>query len=149
MLLIEFLRKQQMNSIKQKTVSLYDRFRYLILYGIIGTFCAGIDFFAFYTLTTYLEVFYLVANIISVSSGITTSFILNRKYNFKVKDKRVKRFMIFILVGSGGLLLSSALLYFFIDILTLEKVVSKILSIVFVVLIQFLLNKFITFKKEL
>jgi putative flippase GtrA len=137
------------NSIKQKTVSLYKRFRYLILYGIIGTFCAGIDFFIFYTLTTIFEVFYLVSNIISVSVGITISFILNRKYNFKVKDKRIKRFIIFILVGSGGLLLSSALLYFFVDILTLEKVVSKILSIVFIVLIQFLLNKLITFKKEL
>lgn len=138
-----------MNSIKQIFLTLFFRFRNLILYGIIGIFSASIDFLTFYTLTTILDVFYLFANIISVTIGITISFILNKNFNFKVKDKVFKRFLIFISVGFGGLLLSSALLYFLIDILTLEKNISKFLSIIFVVSIQFLVNKFITFKKEL
>jgi putative flippase GtrA len=49
-------------------------------------------------------------------------------------------------VGFSGLLLSSALLSLFINILDL--IISKFLSIIFVVIIQFFLNKFITFKKE-
>jgi len=137
-----------MNSIKQIFLTLSYKFRNLILYGIIGSFSAGIDFLVFYSLTSYLEVFYLLANIISVSIGITISFILNKNFNFKVKDKVFKRFFIFISVGFSGLLLSSALLYFFINTLTLEKNISKFLSIVFVVAIQFFVNKFITFKKE-
>jgi len=137
-----------MNSIKQIILTLFYKFRNLILYGIIGGFSAGIDFLVFYSLTSYLEVFYLLANIISVTIGITISFILNKNFNFKVKDKVLKRFLIFISVGFGGLLLSSALLYFLIDILTLEKYISKFLSIVFVVLIQFFVNKVITFKRS-
>jgi putative flippase GtrA len=136
-----------MNSINQIILPSYHRFRNLILYGIIGTFSAGIDFLIFYTLTTVWEVYYLVANTISVSIGITISFILNRKYNFKVEDNVFIRFLIFISVGFGGLILSSVLLYIFIGILALDKIISKFLSIVFVVLIQFLINKFITFKK--
>ena len=135
--------------IKQTTLAFYYRFRNLILYGIIGGFSASIDFLVFYSLTTIGDVFYLVANIISVTIGIIISFILNKNLNFKVKDKVFKRFLIFISVGFSGLLLSSALLYFLIDNLAFEKTISKFLSIVFVVLIQFLVNKFITFKKEL
>lgn len=137
-----------MDSTKELLLILYCRFRHLIFYGIIGSFCASLDFLVFYVLTTIGEVFYLIANIISVTTAIVISFILNTKYNFKVQDKILKRFLIFISVGFGGLLSSSVLLYFFIDILTLGKVISKALSIVFVVLLQFLLNKFITFKKE-
>ncbi len=135
--------------IKQIILNLYSKFRNLILYGIIGIFSAGLDFIIFYTLTTILEIFYLIANIFSVTIGITTSFILNREYNFQVKDKVFKRYLIFISVGFVGLLFSSALLYFFIDILTLDIIVSKVLSIVFVVLIQFFLNRYITFRKDM
>lgn len=137
-----------MDLTKQIILTFYCRFRNLILYGLIGIFSAGIDFLVFYMLATILEVFYLIANIFSVTIGITISFILNRNYNFRVKDNVSKRFLMFTSVGLGGLLLSSALLYIFIDILTLDKVISKVLSIIFVVLIQFLLNTFITFKKE-
>lgn len=135
--------------IKQIILNIYSKFRNLILYGIIGIFSAGLDFIIFYALTTIVEVFYLIANVFSVTIGITTSFILNRKYNFKIIDKVFKRYLIFVSVGSFGLLLSSALLYFFIDIVTLDIIVSKVLSIVFVVLIQFFLNRYITFKKDM
>ncbi|EKD32415.1 MAG: hypothetical protein ACD_77C00103G0026 [uncultured bacterium] len=138
-----------MNSIKKIILTLYSRFRNLILYGIIGGFTAGIDFLIFYVLTAYGDVFYLVANIISVSVGISLSFILNKKYNFKVNNKVLKRFLIFISVGLSGMILSSVLLYFFIDIIDFEKIISKFLSIVFVVLTQFFVNKLITFKQEL
>ena len=137
-----------MNLIKQIISTFYNKFRNLLLYGIIGIFSAGMDFIVFYLLVNILEVFYLIANVFSVTIGITSSFILNRNYNFKVKDNTSRKFLIFFLVGFGGLILSSILLYIFIDIITLDKVISKILSIIFVVLIQFLFNTFITFKKE-
>ena len=137
-----------MDSIKQLILTLFYKFRNLILYGIIGGFSAGVDFFVYYLLTSHFKVFYLVANFISVTIGIVISFILNKNFNFKVKDKVFKRFLIFISIGFGGLLLSSAFLYFFINIFNFEEIISKFMSIVFVVLIQFCLNKFITFKSE-
>ena len=137
-----------MKLIKQIISTFYNKFRNLLLYGIIGIFSASMDFIVFYLLVNILEVFYLIANVFSVTIGITSSFILNRNYNFKVKDNTSRRFLIFFLVGLGGLILSSILLYIFIDIITQDKVISKILSIIFVVLIQFLFNTFITFKKK-
>ena len=126
--------------------TLYQKFHHLILYGIIGSFSSGLDFAVYTVLVQVLGVHYIVANCISVVAGISTSFILNRNYNFKVKDKTGRRFGIFLCVGFTGLLLSNLILYTCINTFALNKIVSKLLSIVLVVFFQFLVNKYFTFK---
>ena len=82
----------------------------------------------------------------SVLVGITTSFLLNRAYNFKVKDHTKRRFVTFLTVGLCGLLLSNLILYVGIDMLHLNDLVVKITSIILVVGFQFIVNKFVTFR---
>ena len=125
---------------------LYAKFRHLILYGIIGSFTASLDFLVFTLLTRVLDINYLVANCISVLVGITTSFYLNRTYNFKVSDKTAQRFSIFLAVGLTGLLMSNLILWVGIDKMHLNESITKLASIVLVVFFQFLFNKFITFR---
>ena len=127
---------------------LYQRFRNLILYGIIGSFTSALDFAVFTLLSKYIGIHYIVANCISVLIGISTSFALNRSINFKVKDKTGKRFLIFLTVGVCGLLLSNLILYVGIDMLSGDELIVKLASIVLVVGFQFILNKFITFKEK-
>lgn len=127
----------------------YSRFRNLILYGIIGTFAASIDFVIFTLLTQYTSIYHILANCLSVITGISTSFYLNRSLNFKVKDKTGKRFMIFLFIGLSGLLLSNIILYLGIDIFSGDEIIVKLASIAIVAFFQFLLNKFITFKKSI
>ena len=125
---------------------LYAKFRHLILYGIIGSFTASLDFLVFTFLTKMLNVNYLVANCISVLVGITTSFYLNRTYNFKVNDKTAQRFSIFLAVGLTGLVMSNCILWVGIDKMHFNESLTKLASIVLVVFFQFLFNKFITFR---
>lgn len=125
---------------------LYFKFRNLILYGIIGCCSSGLDFLLY---TLFVSVFgwqYIVSNCISVLAGITTSFTLNRNFNFKVKDKTRQRFTIFLTVGLCGMVLSNLILYICVSKMSFNKIISKLLSIVLVVFFQFLLNKYITFK---
>ena len=135
-----------LSSIRNSTI--YSRFRDLILYGLIGGFTSSLDFGVYTLLVECVKMNYLVANCISVVVGITTSFILNRKYNFKVTDNTFRRFAIFMTVGLCGLMLSNLILYVCINKLEINTLISKLLSIVLVVLMQFLANKFITFKKK-
>ncbi len=128
---------------------LYQKFRHLILYGIIGSLSSGLDFGVYTLLVSVLSWNYILSNCLSVVVGIVTSFILNRSYNFKVTNKTAQRFSIFIFVGLTGMLLSNIILYCCVDLMHLNKVLSKLLSIVPVVLLQFLINKYITFKKSL
>lgn len=127
--------------------TLYARFRNLILYGFIGSCTASFDFLLFTALTLWTSIHYIVANIISCSLSILCSFLLNRKYNFKVADYTMHRMIIFFIVGVCGLFLSSIILRFCIDSLKLGESVSKLASIVIAAIVQFLLNKYISFKK--
>ena len=94
-----------MDFIKQ----LYYKYRNFILYGIIGGFCATLDF-VIYSGLCYVNMNHLWANIISTHCGIFCSFLLNRSYNFKVKDKTGLRFLSFYIIGLIGLALSEGLL---------------------------------------
>ena len=120
----------------------------LILYGIIGSFTSCLDFVVFMLLSKWVGLYYLIANAISVLVGITTSFCLNRTYNFKVKDRTKQRFAIFLSVGLCGLCMSNLILWIGIDKLHGDKLLVKLTSILLVVFFQFLLNKFVTFKKS-
>lgn len=127
---------------------LYSRFRNLILYGVIGGCCAALDF-GVYTALCYKGIMpYLVANIISIHVGIFTSFVLNRSINFKVKDKTATRLLSFYTVGLSGLGISELMLYLLVSIGGLNELVCKLLSIVVVALVQFFLNKHITFRRN-
>ena len=126
--------------------NLYNKFHHLILYGIIGLFSSGIDFAIYTLLVQVIGMQYIMANCFSVLGGITTSFILNCNYNFQVKDNIKRRFIIFLSVGLCGLMLSNFILYACIDFLDMNKIISKLLSIVLVVFFQFLVNKYLTFK---
>lgn len=125
---------------------LYKKYHTLIKYGMIGVVSAGLDFGIYSFLTSHFIINYQIANVISVHCGIICSFLLNREYNFKIKDKLAKRFLSFYSIGLLGLGLSALLLHLQIDILDLNKIASKLATIVIVALLQFLLNKTITFK---
>lgn len=129
-------------------VSRHSTFRNLILYGIIGGFCAALDF-GVYTALCYFDIMpYLWANVISIHVGIFMSFILNRSFNFKVKDKTTQRFLSFYAVGLTGLGISELMLYLMVTLGGMNELLCKLISIVVVALIQFVLNKYITFKKQ-
>jgi putative flippase GtrA len=136
----------------------YLRYRNLILYGIIGGISASLDF-VIYTLLCHFNLIdqagelinvhhYQIANLISVHCGIFCSFLLNRTYNFKIKDKALLRFLSFYVIGLTGWLLSAALLHLMVGIKGWDEVYAKLLTIIVVSLAQFLLNKFVTFKKS-
>lgn len=120
----------------------------LARYCIIGCSGVALDLAFFYTLSGVLNVYYLTANMISVSIGIINNFIWNRKLNYKVNDKPLKRFFTFYSVGMLGLCMSTALLYIFVDVFGVERFSAKCITIVVVTGIQFTLNTQVTFRKK-
>ena len=123
-----------------------DLIREMFLYGIIGLTSAGIDTLVFHTLTNKAGMYSLFANIISVPVGICISFTLNLFFNFKTKDHILKRFISFFAVGMFGLLLSEAILAFG-EHQSWNILITKIASVVIVAIVQYILNKFISFRK--
>ncbi len=116
----------------------------VVLYGIIGCSASGFDFALFFIFASLLGFDQFIVNIFTVYAGMTLSFILNRNFNFKVKDNTAKRAVMFYCVGTLGLLLSEFILFIG-SSLGLEVLITKIISIFIVALFQFILNKFISF----
>jgi putative flippase GtrA len=124
--------------------SVYSRQRKLVLYALIGLFSASIDFLVFTILVKYFDFF--ISNIMSVTFGITSSFILNRNLNFRLKDKTAMRALSLFIVVLTGMFLSTLILGLLILILPINILLLKIISAFFVVLMQFFMNKLFTFK---
>ena len=127
---------------------LYNKYRELIKYFIIGCSGALLDFIVYTILLKAFGMNYLLANALSVTAGITNNFFLNAYLNFKVTDNMFKRFISFYLVGMLGLLISEILLYLLVDIMSMNSIIAKIITIFVITIVQFILNKTITFKKK-
>lgn len=121
--------------------------RRLIVYCMIG--CSGvvIDYAIFAVLTKIMGVHYQIANALGVSLGICNNFVWNAYLNFKVYDRLLRRFFSFYCVGLVGLLISAGLLCLLVETLKRNVLISKLVIIIVVTVVQFLLNKFVTFRK--
>ncbi|MBQ4385141.1 MAG: GtrA family protein [Kiritimatiellae bacterium] len=123
------------------------RYRQLIVYCIIGCTGATLDFVVYALLTNCVGIHYQFANFLSVSFGIVNNFFWNCYFNFKTKDKILKRLASFYSVGMFGWALSAVCLWLFIEVVELNDLIAKLGTIFFVTVVQFCLNKFITFRK--
>lgn len=120
--------------------------RHFILYAIIGVSGVTLDFVIFAFLTKIMGLDPLIANVISTTFGITNNFILNAFYNFKKSDALLYRFVSFYAVGLVGILLSTLILRALHDGLGLDPLIAKFISLIFVLITQYSLNKAISFR---
>ena len=123
---------------------LWHRNRNLILYCLIGCFGASLDFIIYTLFTSYTDIHYQTANILSCSCGIINNYILNYFFNFKAHDHFLLRMLSFYSVGLIGLGISSLLLYLLIDCMGANKIIAKLATIFVVTIIQYTFNKFIS-----
>jgi len=116
----------------------------IILYSIIGLSAGIIEFTIFFFLTqNFLSNVYL-ANTYALCISIFYSFNLNNYFNFKKKDKYIRRAVKFYIVCGAGILISNFLIYLLTMHFTLYF--SKIISMPLVISFQFFMNFFWTFR---
>ena len=109
----------------------------LMLYSLFGSFCAGIDVIAFH-FTVAVGLHYQLANAFGYSLGTIISFFLNRNFTFKVTNAIGYRLSVFCGVAAIGYLFSSAFLFVTIQVNGMDTDFSKVSSLPFVLVIQFL-----------
>ena len=133
---------------KKILLRVFYKYRELIVYCMIGCMGASLDFVVYAVLTSWAGVHYQFANFLSVSFGIVNNFFWNCFLNFKTKDHMLIRLGSFYSVGMLGCVLSAGCLWLLIEKIGLSSLVSKLVTIFFVTIVQFCLNKYITFKKR-
>lgn len=151
--MLGLLNNEKIKSLAQiKVVSLaleyIQKYKNFLMYAVIGASGATIDLVLFLILFNQFDFDKNLATVISTSAGIINNFTLNAVFNFKVKDHLLKRFMSFYMVGLSGLALTIFIFFIFIDLLKWNTNLVKVTSIVFVVAMQYTLNKNLSFKQK-
>lgn len=115
---------------------------------LLYCFCGGIgvltDFGVYYVLLAQ-GVWYQFANIFGYLAGTLISFFLNRLITFRVRDSLVGRLMMFLGVAIAGFATSTVLLWLFVDAIQMDSKLAKLLTLPLVVVLQYSLNRKITF----
>ena len=116
----------------------------LILYGLIGGTAAVLDY-GIFALVNHLSGSTIpeISSICGQTVGFIFSFTLNTFINFKKTDKLLKRFLSYLVIVLIGMAITTVAIYLLKNIIDIYLL--KFLCLVVVSLIQFILNKTITY----
>lgn len=126
----------------------------IIRYLIIGVLTTIVSLAIYYALTyTILNpnntIELQMANILSWVVSVTFAYFTNRQFVFQKKDKfNFKEMISFYLSRVSTLLLDMLLMYILVSILKFNDKIIKILVQVIVIVLNYILSKFIVFNKK-
>ncbi len=126
--------------------ALLGRHAQFLLYIIIGVGALVIDLSLYAIVALGIGWHPLIAHTISTSAAAIMSFLSNSFVNFKVTDRLLLRALSFGVVIGVGYLVSALIIGVGISVLSMDPLLAKVISLPVVLVLQFTLNKRITFK---
>lgn len=121
-----------------------------IKFGLVGISNTLLSLAVYYVFLWIDEDLYLVGNIIGWIVSVANAFFWNNKYVFADKSAGLKKLILKIgktyLSYGGTFLLSTILLYLEVECWQWSAVLSPILNLLVTIPLNFLLNKFWTFR---
>lgn len=124
-----------------------ESFNQLVKYVLIGILGLVVDFGTYWILTD-ININVEIANMISSTCGIINNFFWNSYTNFKVHNRMFLRFISYFLVGQITTVFTTISLFIFATKLGFSHLIVKVIAMIVATLIQFVLNKFVTFRKN-
>lgn len=132
-------------------LGLFNKYKELIMYLIFGVLTTLVNILVFYILDK-LGVNVYVNNTIAWISSVTFAFITNKLYVFNSKDTSFKKIVKEGVSFYGFRLLSYGfdmlIMFIMVDMLNINKMISKICANIFVIIINYVFSKLFIFKKE-
>jgi putative flippase GtrA len=123
--------------------------RQFLLYCVIGMSGTLLHFCLYSILLRKHLLDYQPANTLGYASGTILSFILNARFNFRVTDRIGQRLVCFFAVALLGWSISAVMLHVLIGGWHLNKYLSCLGALIVVMLVQYNLNRWFSFRKTL
>jgi putative flippase GtrA len=124
-------------------------FHQMVRFGMAGAVSAVADTGTLYILAEIAKMYYLYAGIFGYLVGIIVSYSISIAWVFphrNIKDRRLE-FAVFAVIGIGAMALTELILYAGVDIIHMNLILAKILSIGLVFFYNFGVRKAIMFRK--
>lgn len=144
---------------KELTDEMFEGFMEFVRFGVVGLSSTVINYFI-YAVSLLLfrkymnlpDVDYYMAQIVAFLLSVLWSFFWNNRLVFGqgVEERSLWKSLLksYVTYSFTGLFLSTALLYLWVRILHISAFVAPIINLLATVPLNFLINKFWTFKKE-
>ena len=135
-------------------VKLYRKYEEIISYLIIGGLTTVVSLITYYSLVyTILNagngIQLQIANILSWIVSVTFAYFTNRKFVFKSNNKnKLQEARDFFASRILTLLIDMFLMFVFVTLLSFNDRVIKVIVQVVVIVINYILSKFVVFKKD-
>ena len=134
--------------------SLFEKYKELVLYGVVGVMTTVINLGIFYIASLFLgkELIAInIANILAWVGGVSFAFIANKLVVFKSKSfekgKLIKEILSFVAARVASLGFEVLVLNVGIGLLEIDEMVCKVVAQVGIILMNYILSKYIIFKK--
>jgi putative flippase GtrA len=128
--------------------------REVISYLIIGVLTTIVSLVSYYLLTTYIlnpdkPIELQIANVLSWILSVTFAYFTNRKYVFRSNNKNVlKEGMKFYSARLLTLFMDMLIMFVLVSLMGINDKIIKLLSQVVVVIANYVISKFMVFKKS-
>lgn len=123
------------------------RTKRFIKYTLIGTSTFLLDLIILYSLTEFLDLFYLASASVSFIFATSINYAINKSWNFTEKNvKVIKSYPIFISVNFFTLMMIVFLMGLAVEILGFNYFVSRIVIGIGIGILNFILNSKISFQ---
>ncbi len=123
-----------------------------ILYLVFGVLTTLIDTFVFLIANYKFEINYLISNCIAWVLAVLFAYVTSKLFVFKAKNKSIlenlKEMFYFFSLRFVSLIVSLVFMYITIEIFLLNELITKLFSSVFVVIVNYIFNKFYIFKNK-
>lgn len=118
-------------------------------FGLVGVLNTAIAYVV-YLFFIMLGIHYMVSNLIGFSVSVINSYYWNNRYVFKADRQRVwwkTLVKTYVSYAGTGIVLSSLLLYLWVDVLYISPTIAPMLNLIITVPVNFVANKFWAYRK--
>ena len=136
----------------QKIKQLIKKYEEIIKYLIIGVLTTALNYTVFVILVNVVKMEMHASNLIAWLVGVIFAYFTNKLFVFESKSFKVqvlgKEIISFGAARVFSLLLEEIILYIFVDLLNMNKLIIKLIANIIVIIVNYILSKFFIFKKN-
>lgn len=134
----------------KKIIELMKKHRQIILYLIFGVLTTLINIVAYWLFAHPLSLGTLASTVLAWLTSVFFAFFTNKSIVFESRGKKRFLFELFTFLCSRVLtgVIDLAIMFVFVDVLLLNDMVIKIVSNIIVIVLNYVLSKFIVFRKK-
>lgn len=120
----------------------------ILLYLVFGALTTAVSISLYWLFTRLFMVGYIGANILSWIGAVTFAYITNKRVVFSDKGAPIKKAIAFYLSRVFTLIVEIVVMYVMIEWLLINDMITKVAVQVIVVVLNYIVSKFIVFRKE-